>query len=139
MVGFSEREQQREKGRLHQAGARGWESSGHVIFSPKSVVEMDKTVALSDYCPPVSMMSSKDEALMNVPKSSFLKDPAKSSGQLRNDEHLVFQESPSYGRNKHSHREQLFMSHFRRFQRVSFYLFCSSSLIGDKIQDFTPG
>ena len=59
---------------------------------------MDETVMLSDYCLPVSRLST-GETLMNVPESSFLKDSAKSSIQLRNEDHLVFQESPSCSRN----------------------------------------
>lgn len=72
---------------------------------------------LSDCCPPVSTLNGDDEALTNIPESSFLKetlDPTESSHQLRNKEHLGFQESPSYGKNRHSHREQSFVSHYRR-------------------------
>lgn len=53
-----------------------------MTFLSKSAVEMDETVMLSDYCLPVSRLST-GETLMNVPESSFLKDSAKSSSQLR--------------------------------------------------------
>ena len=126
-VSFSERESCEGRGRPSQAETQGWESRGHVTFSSRSAVEMDETVVSSNYCPPGSRLST-GETLINVPESSFLKDSAKSSSQLRNEGHLVFQESPSCSKNKHSHREQLFMPHCRRFQHESSYIFfCSSS------------